>query len=122
MVSTCVTLIENTPVPGILTTQTGAVGTYSITMNPGIQRHLWHLRRSKRIQRVDDTIPAIANGAMIVHNFTLDKIMPGNISGKVTDMATGAPIPGATVFVGPISSPTLAAHADAGRSYVLHFE
>jgi len=67
---------------------------------------------------MDDTIPFIANGAMIEHDFALDRITPGAISGTVTDLAAGTPIAGASVYVGPITSSTLVAHTDSAGNYL----
>jgi len=114
-----VTLTQNSAVPGILTTRTGATGTYSITMNPGSYAGSYGISAvADGYNRIDDLIPFIQNGATIPHDFPLSRVTPGNISGRVTDLAAGTPIAGASVYVGPITNSTLVTHSDAMGNYV----
>jgi Carboxypeptidase regulatory-like domain/SnoaL-like domain len=114
-----VTLTQNSAVPGILTTHSLATGTYSITMNPGSYAGSYDISAvADGYNLIDDTIPFIQNGATISHDFSLNRVTPGNISGSVTDLAAGTPIAGASVYVGPITNSTLVANSDAMGNYV----
>ena len=118
IIGATVVLTENAPIPGILRVQTDATGAYSITMNPGSYTGNFSISAiADGYNRIDDSIPSIPNGARFVHNFTLDRVSPGTISGKVTDLQTGAAIVGASVYVGQLQNQLPVGLTDAGGVY-----
>lgn len=110
-----VTLVQNAPVPGYLTTETDAAGSYSISMNPGSYVGSYGISAvAAGFERVDASVPLIPNGATITQNFALQNATPGTIQGKVTDRQ-GNPIHPAMVALGYTDTIAIAYTDSAGN-------
>ena len=106
-----VTLIQNSPIPGILKTSTDSQGLYSLTINPGSYDGGYTVTAEASGFASDSRTITIQNGATVSLNFTLAKL--GSITGVVADSA-GTPIAGAAVTSGSVSSTS-----DAAGRYAL---
>jgi protocatechuate 3,4-dioxygenase beta subunit len=99
-----VTLEENSPIPGILKTMTGANGFYDISMDPGPYNGSYTVTaQAPGFVTGSVTIPSISNGATVRQDFALLK--RGTLTGEVTD-TLGTPIAGATVSAGSLTART----------------
>ena len=99
-----VTLVENTPVPGILKATTDSKGLYSLTMNPGPYDGDYTVTADASGFASKTVAIRIQNGATIPLNFPLAKL--GSITGVVVADIGRTPIAGATVTSGSASATT----------------
>ncbi len=95
-----VRVVESDPgiVPGIYTTTTDAAGHYSVTLFPGLYNGTYSLDAfGPDIVEMNISLGRIPLGATVTQNLRLTR--KGILTGRVVD-AAGAPITGASVFVG----------------------
>jgi hypothetical protein len=98
-----VTLVKNSPTPGILKASTDSKGLYSLTMNPGAYDGDYSVTADASGFASGAYSMTIENGSTIPMPFALAKL--GSITGVVADIV-GAPIVGATVTAGSASATT----------------
>ncbi len=100
-----VTLVKDSPVPGILKVTTEANGLYSVTMDPGPYNGDYSIDAvAAGFLESAVTIAAIPNGAAITQNFVLKQTHPFTITGRVVD--ANGPIGLANIIVESVNQET----------------